>query len=67
MYLRKNLNYLKDPHKEVPKLIENLNIFLDKDGVLRVDGRLAKVARFELEVKYHILTGKRSLLDKFDD
>ena len=47
--------WLYNTHKdEVLKLVENLNI-LYKNWVLWVDGRIAKVARFELEVKYLIL------------
>ena len=39
----KEIKYLKDPHKdEVPKLVDNFNIFLDKNGVLRVNGKIAK-------------------------
>ena len=52
------MKYLKDPHKaKVSKLVENLNIFLDKDKVLPVDGKIVKVARFELEVKKPTLLG----------
>lgn len=44
----KEINYLLQPRKkEAPDLVKNLNLFLDKEGIIRSDGRIGKTSAFE--------------------
>ena len=38
--------------------MKNLNVFLDQEGILRMDGRITNSKRYGYEVKYPILLGK---------
>ena len=55
-------SFLKDTTKsKTPSLVKNLNVFLDQEGILRMDGRIANSKRYGYEVKYPILQGKHHL------
>ena len=48
----------KCPEKEIPDLVKNLNLFLDKDGIIRSKGRIAKVNFYDFEILNPILLPK---------
>ena len=53
------LDYLKDPRgKSAPDLVNNLNLFIDKDGILRSQGRIGKATLFEYDLMNPILLAK---------
>ena len=53
------LAYLRDPKgKAVPDLVNNLNLFVDNDGVLRSQGRIGKVTLYEYDLMNPILLAK---------
>lgn len=61
----KEINYLLQPRKkEAPDLVKNLNLFLDKEGIIRSDGRIGKTSAFEYETIYPILLAKDNHLTK---
>ena len=47
------ISYLQNPNSmaEVPKLVSQLNLFLDEQGILRSKGRIDK----NMELKYHVV------------
>ena len=47
------LGYLKDPKSAVdtPNLVSQFNLFLDKHGIIRSKGRIAK----NIDLKYHVV------------
>jgi hypothetical protein len=48
----------KDPKKQIPILVNNLNLFLDKDQLIRTKGRISKALYFNFDVKNPILFHK---------
>ena len=53
------LAYLKDSrNKKVPDLVNNLNLYLDKNHLLRSDGRIGKTRYFEDDIINPILLAK---------
>ena len=53
------LDFLKDPqNKNVPALVNNLNFFLDDDGIMRTKGRISKTLVFDYEIANPILLAK---------
>ena len=51
--------YLKDPKgKSLPDLVNNLNLFFDKDGLLRSQGRIGKTTLHEYDLPNPILLAK---------
>ena len=59
------LNYLKDPKSaEVPPLVKQLNLFLDKSGIIRTKGRIDKNVELTYEVVNPILMSKPHHLTK---
>ena len=53
------LVFLKDPqNKNVPALVNNLNLFLDDDGIIRTKGRISKTLVFDYEITNPILLAK---------
>ena len=59
------LSYLKDPrNKQVPNLVSSLNLFIDKDGILRSDGRSGKCNQYEYDLINPILLAKDHDLTK---
>ena len=58
------IKFLENPaNKEVPLLVKNANLFIDKYGVVRSDGRIGRTDYFDYEVicpiilpKDHVLT-----------
>ena len=53
------LAYLKDSkNKRVPELVNNLNLYLDKNHLLRSDGRIGKTRYFEDDIINPILLAK---------
>ena len=56
--LCKEIAYVRSPtNQEIPTLANNLNLFLDPDGILSVDDRIAK-ATLEYDLIYPILIAK---------
>ena len=55
---QKEITYLKDPRDTPPDLVKNLNIFLDDEGILRMDGRIAQTSMYDYERIYPILLAK---------
>ena len=55
---QKEITYLKDPRDTPPDLVKNFNIFLDDEGILRMDGRIAQTLTYEYEQIYPILLVK---------
>ena len=61
----KEILFLKNPRDEkVPDLVNNLNLYLDKNGIIRCDGRIGKTSYFEFDVVNPILLGKGHPLTK---
>ena len=61
------INYLKEPKgKKAPSLVVNSNLFIDKYGILRSDGRIGKIheIEFEYDVLHPILLAKDHELTK---
>ena len=55
---QKEITYLQNlNNKEIPTLLKNLNLFLDPDGILVVDGRIVKATN-EYDLIYPILIVK---------
>ena len=55
----RKLSFLKDSTKsKTPSLVKNLNVFLDQERILRMDGRITNSKRYGYEIKYPILLGK---------
>ena len=53
------LEYLKDSrNKRVPDLVNNLNLYIDKNHLLRSDGRIGKTRYFEDDIINPILLAK---------
>lgn len=53
------ISYLLDPrNKQIPDLVANLNLFFDKFGILRSDGRMGKVTEFDYDLINPILLAK---------
>ena len=53
---RRELSFLKDSTKsKTPSMV---NVFLDQEGILRMDGGIANSKSYGCEVKYPILLGK---------
>ena len=52
------LTYLRDPKGTPPKRVRDLNLFLDKDGIVRSSGRIGKNTTYEYEVINPILIAK---------
>ena len=53
------LSILKDPTKgNTPLLVKNINVFMDQEVILRVDGRIANSSRYGYEILYTILLAK---------
>lgn len=50
--------------KRIPSLVSNLNLFLDKDGLLRSSGRISKSLYFNYDVHHPILLSKFHYLTK---
>ena len=49
------LSFLKDPTKGItPPLVKNLNVFMDQEGILRVDGRIANSSRYRYEFVFFL-------------
>ena len=55
---QKEITYLKDPRDPPPDLVKNFNIFLDDEGILKMDGRIAQTSIYEYEQIYPILLAK---------
>ena len=54
------IKYLTGPWKgDITDRVKDLNLFLDKYGILRCDGRMANVDRFDDNVIYPILLAPR--------
>ena len=59
------LEYLQNPqNKDVPNLVSSLNLFIDKSGVLRSDGRSGKCDAYEYDLVNPILIAKNHDLTK---
>ena len=59
------IEFLENPKgKKVPDLVNNLNLFLDKNNLIRSDGRIGKVVAFEYDVIHPILLPKKHQLTK---
>jgi len=56
------IEYLNCPSKQVPNLVRNLNLFLDRDGILRAKGRLDKCYSLSYDKRNPILLPKESHL-----
>ena len=57
--------FLKNPaNKKIPNLVDQLNLFLDEDGLLRSAGRIGKQTDYSWEVHNPILLGKHHHLSK---
>ena len=55
----RELSFLHDSTKsKTSNLVKNLNVFLDQEGILRMDGKIANFKRYGYEVKYPLLLGK---------
>ena len=48
----------RDKPKDVPTLVNNLDIFLDNKGLIRSRGRIAKSLRVSYDIQNPILLGK---------
>ena len=46
---QKEITYLKDLRDTPPDLVKNFNIFLNDEGILRMDGRIAQTSMYEYE------------------
>ena len=55
----------RDKPKEVPNLINNLDLFLDDKGLIRSRGRIAKSLRVTYDIQNPILMGKGHKLTEF--
>ena len=55
----KEIQYLKKPEGQLPSLVHNLNLFLDKEGILRAGGRIAKHVDIEFDLAYPVLLAKK--------
>ena len=62
----KEVQYLRNPTggKDVPTLVNNLNMFLDDKGLIRSRGRTGKSSVFDFEVMNPILLAKDHHLTK---
>ena len=61
----KELEFLRNPNdKLVPDLVNNLNLFLDKDGLIRCDGRIGKTTYFDQSIINPVLLAKDHCLTK---
>ena len=61
----KELEFLSNPSdKLVPDLVNNLNLFLDKDGLIRCDGRIGKTTYFDQSIINPVLLAKDHCLTK---
>ena len=50
------LEYLRGPKTSgVPARVRDMNMFLDRFGIIRCDGRMGKVTRFDYDLMYPIL------------
>ena len=52
------LSYLKNPQGKVPDPLRDLNLFIDKEGLIRSSGRIGKNSTYEYEVINPILVAK---------
>ena len=60
----KELEYLKNPKDKAPILVINLNLFIDKIGILRAGGRIGKHANIKFDLAYPIMLAKEHPLTK---
>ena len=59
----KEIAYIKNPKEnKIPDLVRSLNLFLDSDGLLRTDGRIANTSGNEYGLIYTILIAKHHSL-----
>lgn len=55
----REIDYLRDPaNKEIPELVQRLNLFLDTAGILRTKGRIEKATSLEYEITHPTLLAK---------
>jgi len=63
VHLKEEISFLNDPAKsKVPNLVNNLNLFLDSDGLVRAHGRLDRCKQINYNAKNPILLPKTSFL-----
>ena len=60
----KELEYLKNPKDKAPILVVNLNLFVDKVGILRAGGRIGKHDNIKFDLAYPIMLAKEHHLTK---
>ena len=62
-YFSSEIGYLENNHDQfIPKLVSNLNLFLDSDGLLRSKGRLDKCLQFNYDVRNPLMLPRDSFL-----
>ena len=62
IFLAKELSFLNKTCKEVPPLVNNLNLFLDEQGIVRCRGRLNNCELLTYDMKNPVLLPKNSHL-----
>jgi len=61
-HFNESLTFLNNPSRNIPTLVNNLNLYLDSDGIIRSKGRLERCHQFSSEAKNPILIPKESFL-----